>query len=314
MGCGAVSSEAPSRSPASLWRVLRREARAATPPRERLGVHPARRARRSRRARLPLSERRGDGRERDPLEPLRRCRRCGVLDSAGGFVLGAAAGAAIVWVAGAVALHVPGQVQLREEVQQSRILGELNAHVPPSRLLDAIARVDPFSAILGPVPRVAPPDPALLNSAGVRLASPSVFRDHRDGVRARDRRLRLGRCAEPHRHERARRRGDEGRARRPQRRRFPRRRRRRLRSPQRHRRASRRRARRAAAPSGRPGQGTGRGDPRLPGERPVHGGGRSDRPDPRVPHRRRVRPRSVPAARHDAARCCPARQLGRPRG
>jgi len=104
------------------------------------------------------------------LPPLR------VLDSAGGFVLGAAAGAAIVWVAGAVALHVPGQVELREEVQRSRIIGELNAHVPPSRLLDAIARVDPFSAILGPVPSVAPPDPALLNSAGVRLASPSVFR------------------------------------------------------------------------------------------------------------------------------------------
>ena len=98
------------------------------------------------------------------------------LDTAGGLVLGAVAGAAIVWVAGAVALHVPGQVQLREEVQRSRILGELNARVPPSRLLDAIARVDPFSAILGPVPSVAPPDPALLESAGVRLASPSVFR------------------------------------------------------------------------------------------------------------------------------------------
>ena len=81
------------------------------------------------------------------------------LDTAGGLVLGAVAGAAIVWVAGAVALHVPGQVELREEVQRSRILGELNARVPPSRLLDAIARVDPFSAILGPVPSVAPPDP-----------------------------------------------------------------------------------------------------------------------------------------------------------
>ena len=104
------------------------------------------------------------------LPPLR------VLDSAGGLVLGAVAGAAIVWVAGAVALHIPGQVQLREEVQRSRILRELNARVPPSRLLDAIARVDPFSSILGPVPNVAPPDPALLDSAGVRLASPSVFR------------------------------------------------------------------------------------------------------------------------------------------
>jgi S1-C subfamily serine protease len=104
------------------------------------------------------------------LPPLR------VLDSLGGFVLGAAAGAAIVWVAGAVALHVPGQVQLREEVQRSRILGELNERVPPSRLLDAIARVDPFAAIRGPEPRVGPPDPALLGSAGVRLAGPSVFR------------------------------------------------------------------------------------------------------------------------------------------
>ena len=99
-----------------------------------------------------------------------------VLDSVGGLLLGVAAGAAIVWVAGAVALHIPGQVQLREDVQRSRILGELNARVPPSRLLDAIARVDPFSTFLGPVPRVGPPDPALLNSAGVRVASPSVFR------------------------------------------------------------------------------------------------------------------------------------------
>jgi S1-C subfamily serine protease len=104
------------------------------------------------------------------LPPLR------VLDSLGGVALGAAAGAAIVWVAGAVALHVPGQVQLREEVQRSRILGELNARVPPSRLLDAIARVDPFAAIRGPEPRVGPPDPELLDSAGVRLASPSVLR------------------------------------------------------------------------------------------------------------------------------------------
>ena len=71
---------------------------------------------------------------------------------------------------------MPGQVKLREEVQSSRILGELNERVPPSRLLDAIARVDPFAAILGPKPSVGPPDPALLNSAGVRLAAPSVFR------------------------------------------------------------------------------------------------------------------------------------------
>ena len=99
-----------------------------------------------------------------------------LLDSLGGLVLGAAAGAAIVWVGGAVALHLPGQRQLREEVQRSRILGELNARVPPSRLLDAIARVDPFLSIRGPEARVAPPNPALLASPGVKAARASVFR------------------------------------------------------------------------------------------------------------------------------------------
>jgi uncharacterized membrane protein required for colicin V production len=98
------------------------------------------------------------------------------LDSLGGLVLGAAAGAAIVWVLGAVALHLPGQRELREEVQRSRILGEINERVPPSRLLDAIARVDPFLSIRGPEARVAPPDPALLASPGVRAARASVFR------------------------------------------------------------------------------------------------------------------------------------------
>jgi S1-C subfamily serine protease len=98
------------------------------------------------------------------------------LDSLGGLVLGAAAGAAIVWVMGAVALHLPGQRELREDVQRSRILGEINERVPPSRLLDAIERVDPFLTIRGPEANVAPPDPALLASPGVRAARESVFR------------------------------------------------------------------------------------------------------------------------------------------
>ena len=99
-----------------------------------------------------------------------------VLDSLGGLVLGAATGAAIVWVAGAVALHTPGQTQLREEVQRSRILGEINERVPPSRLLDAIARVDPFAAIRGPLAQVAPPDPACSRAPASPRPEPSVFR------------------------------------------------------------------------------------------------------------------------------------------
>ncbi|HWG57002.1 MAG TPA: trypsin-like peptidase domain-containing protein, partial [Gaiellaceae bacterium] len=85
-------------------------------------------------------------------------------------------GAAFVWVLGAAALYVPGQTQLREEVQRSQVLRELNARVPPERLLDALERVDPFRRIAGPQPNVDAPDPALLRGPGVRAARPSVVR------------------------------------------------------------------------------------------------------------------------------------------
>jgi len=99
-----------------------------------------------------------------------------LLDTIGGAVLGAATGLALVWVAGAVALHIPVQTEVRREVQRSRILREINARVPPARLLDAIQRVDPFARIAGPQARVAPPDPQLLADPGVRRARWSVLR------------------------------------------------------------------------------------------------------------------------------------------
>jgi S1-C subfamily serine protease len=104
------------------------------------------------------------------LPPLR------VLDTVGGVLLGAATGAAFVWVAGAAALYVPGQTQLREQVQRSRVLRELNERVPPERLLDALERVDPFRQIAGPRPNVEAPDPELLRDPGVQAARASVLR------------------------------------------------------------------------------------------------------------------------------------------
>jgi S1-C subfamily serine protease len=98
------------------------------------------------------------------------------LDMAGGLVLGAAAGLVAVWIAGAVLLHVPGQSELRRAVQRSEVLARLNEVVPPGRLLDAIERVDPFPAIVGPAGPTEPPDPALLRQPGVRRAAPSVVR------------------------------------------------------------------------------------------------------------------------------------------
>ncbi len=77
------------------------------------------------------------------IPPLR------VLDSALGIVLGAVTGIALVWVLGAVALNLPGQTDLRREVQASKILERINREFPPQRLMDAIARVDPFDSIRG---------------------------------------------------------------------------------------------------------------------------------------------------------------------
>jgi S1-C subfamily serine protease len=98
------------------------------------------------------------------------------LDSLGGLVVGAVAGLAVVWVIGAVALHLPGQTELRRGAQQSLFLQRLNAIVPPDRVMDAIQRVDPFPAIVGPAAPVEPPDPALPAQPGVRAAAPSVVR------------------------------------------------------------------------------------------------------------------------------------------
>lgn len=97
-------------------------------------------------------------------------------DSGAGLLLGAVAGIAVVWVLGSVALQFPGQPGLRESVQRSTILQQLNTLVPPARLMRALARVDPFPTIVGPSARVAPPDARILDDATVRQASPSVFR------------------------------------------------------------------------------------------------------------------------------------------
>ncbi|MFL6034702.1 MAG: MarP family serine protease [Gaiellaceae bacterium] len=105
-----------------------------------------------------------------PLPPRR------ALDSAGGFVLGAAAGLALVWVVGASALLIPGQKDLRRAAQQSLVLQRLYSALPPSSVMKILARVDPFPSIGGPLAPVDPPDPTLLESPGVRSAAPSVVR------------------------------------------------------------------------------------------------------------------------------------------
>jgi uncharacterized membrane protein required for colicin V production len=105
-----------------------------------------------------------------------RARFLWTLDTFGGLVLGAAGGFVVVWVLGVLALLWPGQTELRREVQQSHILRRLNEILPPRTFLRALARVDPFLPIQGPIARVPPPDSSVLRLPGVRSAAPSVVR------------------------------------------------------------------------------------------------------------------------------------------
>ena len=105
-----------------------------------------------------------------------RRRKLSTFDATGGLVLGVLAGIAVVWVLGAVALLLPGQTDLRRSAQGSALLQRLNKFIPPTEVLNALARIDPFPAINGPSAQVAPPDPRLARAAGVRRAAPSVVR------------------------------------------------------------------------------------------------------------------------------------------
>ena len=101
----------------------------------------------------------------------------GTLDGAGGAVLVGCLGLALAWLAGAVALQTPGARELREPIQRSVILRELNAVLPPSGpLIKALARFDPFPRIPGPAPEVGPPDSRIARDPEVRAAARSVVR------------------------------------------------------------------------------------------------------------------------------------------
>jgi hypothetical protein len=103
--------------------------------------------------------------------------RLGVVDGFGGAVLVGCLGLGLVWILGAVALQTPGARELREPIQRSAILQELNERLPPSgSILKALARFDPFPQIDGPRPDVAAPDARAPRDPDVRRAGRSIVR------------------------------------------------------------------------------------------------------------------------------------------
>jgi uncharacterized membrane protein required for colicin V production len=104
------------------------------------------------------------------LTPLR------LLDSAGGFLLGGAVGVAIVWVAASAALLSPGQTRIRQEVERSEIVKQLDTALPPRTLLNLLARIDPFPSITGPRAPSLPPSRGVLRDHSIRDATTRVVK------------------------------------------------------------------------------------------------------------------------------------------
>ncbi|MBV9213546.1 MAG: MarP family serine protease [Actinobacteria bacterium] len=100
----------------------------------------------------------------------------GAADGFGGAVLIAAAGLVICWIAGAVALQTPGARGFRRDIQRSAILRRLNQLLPPSAVLHALARFDPFPKVTGPPPEVPAPTSGIARKPGVLAAGRSVVK------------------------------------------------------------------------------------------------------------------------------------------
>ena len=113
------------------------------------------------------------------LRARRRMRIPGfhTVDGLLGGVLTACVGLGIAWIVGAVVVQSTSSASLRQQIQQSSILRDLNALLPPSGpILNALARFDPLPTIHGPAATVRPPSQGILSASGVRAAGASVVR------------------------------------------------------------------------------------------------------------------------------------------
>jgi S1-C subfamily serine protease len=99
------------------------------------------------------------------------------VDGLFGAALTASVGLGIAWIVGAVALQSSGSERLRQDIQRSAILSELNQLLPPSGpILHALARFDPLPAVHGPAADVPAPSRGILGSRAVRSAAASVVK------------------------------------------------------------------------------------------------------------------------------------------
>ena len=96
-------------------------------------------------------------------------------DALGGAFIGAALGLALAWLIAVVLVQQPS-LGFRQDVRSSTILPKLMRAVPPDRVLQALARFDPFPQLTLSGGRLPPPDPSVLQTPGAKAASNSVVK------------------------------------------------------------------------------------------------------------------------------------------
>ncbi len=100
-----------------------------------------------------------------------------LVDGLFGALLTATVALGIAWIVGAVALQSANSPVLRNDIQRSAILHELNGLLPPSgAFLHALARIDPVPSVRGPEADVPPPTQGILATRGVKAAGRSVVK------------------------------------------------------------------------------------------------------------------------------------------
>ncbi len=104
------------------------------------------------------------------ITPLR------ALDSAGGLLLGAVTGLALVWVAAAVVKGSPRPISFRGDVERSWIVRKLDAILPPRDLPGILAIIDPFPSITGPSAPSLPPSVGVVRDPQIRASLTRVVK------------------------------------------------------------------------------------------------------------------------------------------
>jgi S1-C subfamily serine protease len=94
-----------------------------------------------------------------------------------GAVLSGLVALGLAWLVGVVALQTPGARELRRDIQRSEILRRLNDALPPSgKVLNLLARFDPFPRVDGPEADVPAPPPGIARDPEVGAAAASTVK------------------------------------------------------------------------------------------------------------------------------------------